>query len=294
MHVRHHVDEGLVGVEAALQHDERRARLQALLGGVGEPDLGPLVQPAADDEPVHRGEPRHHDADRPHQEVLHADRRRRVRVVERADVRVGLDERDLLLEVERRLVPPAHDVRHDLLGRRQVAHEVAVGPFPPEHGAGSYSGPRYRHPVGFAELLAHPEVVEELELRSGVGFLALHGGLEPGTAEIARRRGRAGGELVLHGQPAPRAARARAVGRRRSRRSTAARRVPRPRPHRHLGPRLLPAARAAAVGARRRREPRARHHARGGAARRAARSTASSTTSTRSRRTCAASIPATR
>jgi phage replication-related protein YjqB (UPF0714/DUF867 family) len=40
--------------------------------------------------------------------------------------------------------------------------------------------------VAFAELLAHPDVVEELELRSTVGFLALHGGLEPGTAELAR------------------------------------------------------------------------------------------------------------
>ena len=39
--------------------------------------------------------------------------------------------------------------------------------------------------MAFAELLAHPEVVEELELRSEVGFLALHGGLEPGTAELA-------------------------------------------------------------------------------------------------------------
>jgi phage replication-related protein YjqB (UPF0714/DUF867 family) len=39
--------------------------------------------------------------------------------------------------------------------------------------------------VAFAELLGHPQVVEELELRSAVGFLALHGGLEPGTAELA-------------------------------------------------------------------------------------------------------------
>jgi phage replication-related protein YjqB (UPF0714/DUF867 family) len=44
----------------------------------------------------------------------------------------------------------------------------------------------YRHRVTFAELLAHPDVVEELVLESPVGFLALHGGLEPGTAEIAR------------------------------------------------------------------------------------------------------------
>ena len=39
--------------------------------------------------------------------------------------------------------------------------------------------------MAFAELLGHPDVVEELELRSAVGLLALHGGLEPGTAEIA-------------------------------------------------------------------------------------------------------------
>jgi phage replication-related protein YjqB (UPF0714/DUF867 family) len=40
--------------------------------------------------------------------------------------------------------------------------------------------------VAFADLLAHPDVVEEQVLASTVGFLALHGGLEPGTAEIAR------------------------------------------------------------------------------------------------------------
>jgi phage replication-related protein YjqB (UPF0714/DUF867 family) len=56
--------------------------------------------------------------------------------------------------------------------------------------------------VGFAELLAHPEVVEELELRSAVGFLALHGGLEPGTAEIARdAAGRAGSSCYTVNQP---------------------------------------------------------------------------------------------
>jgi phage replication-related protein YjqB (UPF0714/DUF867 family) len=56
--------------------------------------------------------------------------------------------------------------------------------------------------VGFAELLAHPEVVEELELRSAVGFLALHGGLEPGTAEIARdAAGRAGSSYYTVNQP---------------------------------------------------------------------------------------------
>jgi phage replication-related protein YjqB (UPF0714/DUF867 family) len=47
--------------------------------------------------------------------------------------------------------------------------------------------------VAFAELLAHPDVVEESALRSPVGFLALHGGLEPGTAEIARAAADAAG-----------------------------------------------------------------------------------------------------
>jgi phage replication-related protein YjqB (UPF0714/DUF867 family) len=51
----------------------------------------------------------------------------------------------------------------------------------------------YRRRVAFAELLAHPEVVEELTLGSPVGFLALHGGLEPGTAEIARDAARRSG-----------------------------------------------------------------------------------------------------
>lgn len=39
--------------------------------------------------------------------------------------------------------------------------------------------------AGFADLLAEPGVVEEVELRSRVGFLAMHGGLEPGTSELA-------------------------------------------------------------------------------------------------------------
>jgi phage replication-related protein YjqB (UPF0714/DUF867 family) len=39
--------------------------------------------------------------------------------------------------------------------------------------------------MAFVELLAHPDVTEEQVLGSPVGFLALHGGLEPGTAEIA-------------------------------------------------------------------------------------------------------------
>jgi phage replication-related protein YjqB (UPF0714/DUF867 family) len=58
--------------------------------------------------------------------------------------------------------------------------------------------------VTFAELLGHPEVVEELELRanSAVGFLALHGGLEPGTAELARSAAaRAGASCYTVSQP---------------------------------------------------------------------------------------------
>jgi phage replication-related protein YjqB (UPF0714/DUF867 family) len=56
--------------------------------------------------------------------------------------------------------------------------------------------------VAFAELLAHPDVVEELELRSRVGFLALHGGLEPGTAELARvGAARAGASCYAVRQP---------------------------------------------------------------------------------------------
>ncbi len=56
--------------------------------------------------------------------------------------------------------------------------------------------------MAFAELLAHPEVVEELVLGSRVGFLALHGGLEPGTAEIARAAAaRAGSSCYAIVQP---------------------------------------------------------------------------------------------
>ena len=47
--------------------------------------------------------------------------------------------------------------------------------------------------MAFAELLAHPDVVEEQVLASPVGFLALHGGLEPGTAEIVREAARRAG-----------------------------------------------------------------------------------------------------
>jgi phage replication-related protein YjqB (UPF0714/DUF867 family) len=46
----------------------------------------------------------------------------------------------------------------------------------------------------FADLLRHPGVTEDVELRSRFGFLALHGGsLERGTAEIARAAADAAG-----------------------------------------------------------------------------------------------------
>ncbi len=56
----------------------------------------------------------------------------------------------------------------------------------------------YRFPVAFVDLLAHPDVVEEQVLAptaggGAVGFLALHGGLEPATAEIAVAAARAAG-----------------------------------------------------------------------------------------------------
>src|SRR5687767_8290556 len=45
----------------------------------------------------------------------------------------------------------------------------------------------------FAELLATPGVEERAVLRSRVGFLALHGGLEAATAEIAHAAAEAAG-----------------------------------------------------------------------------------------------------
>jgi phage replication-related protein YjqB (UPF0714/DUF867 family) len=52
------------------------------------------------------------------------------------------------------------------------------------------------------ELLATPGVREECRLRSRVGFLAIHGGLEQGTAEIARATAaRAGASLYVVEQP---------------------------------------------------------------------------------------------
>jgi phage replication-related protein YjqB (UPF0714/DUF867 family) len=55
----------------------------------------------------------------------------------------------------------------------------------------------------FAELLASPGVVERAELRSRVGFMAIHGGsLERGTAEIAAAAARrAGASLYTVEQP---------------------------------------------------------------------------------------------
>jgi phage replication-related protein YjqB (UPF0714/DUF867 family) len=45
--------------------------------------------------------------------------------------------------------------------------------------------PHHRTTVRFAELLAHPEVSEVVELRSAFGIMAFHGGLEGGTKEVA-------------------------------------------------------------------------------------------------------------
>jgi phage replication-related protein YjqB (UPF0714/DUF867 family) len=55
----------------------------------------------------------------------------------------------------------------------------------------------------FDELLRHPGVVEEWELRSPFGFLAIHGGsLERGTAEVATEAAdRAGASLYAVRQP---------------------------------------------------------------------------------------------
>jgi phage replication-related protein YjqB (UPF0714/DUF867 family) len=55
----------------------------------------------------------------------------------------------------------------------------------------------------FAELLAHPGVEEQVELRSRFGFLAIHGGsLERGTAEVAEAAAeQAGASLYAVRQP---------------------------------------------------------------------------------------------
>jgi len=52
------------------------------------------------------------------------------------------------------------------------------------------------------ELLSRPGVIERCELRAPFGFLALHGGLEAGTAEIAQRAAaRAGASVYAVVQP---------------------------------------------------------------------------------------------
>ncbi len=48
----------------------------------------------------------------------------------------------------------------------------------------------------FAELLACPGVEQHVDLRSAFGFLALHGGLEPGTAELADAAASASGASI--------------------------------------------------------------------------------------------------
>lgn len=56
--------------------------------------------------------------------------------------------------------------------------------------------------VGWAELLAHPQVREEATLGEPVGIMAFHGGLEAGTAEIARHAAdRSGASLYVVEQP---------------------------------------------------------------------------------------------
>lgn len=57
--------------------------------------------------------------------------------------------------------------------------------------------------VPWTELLGHPEVSEVAVARSRVGFMAFHGGLEAGTAEIAEvAAGRSGASLYVVRQPA--------------------------------------------------------------------------------------------
>jgi phage replication-related protein YjqB (UPF0714/DUF867 family) len=54
----------------------------------------------------------------------------------------------------------------------------------------------------FGDLLCQPGVAEQMVLRSRVGFLALHGGLEPGTSELAAEAAsRAGSSLYAVCQP---------------------------------------------------------------------------------------------
>jgi phage replication-related protein YjqB (UPF0714/DUF867 family) len=56
--------------------------------------------------------------------------------------------------------------------------------------------------VTWAELLSHPDVHEEAVLQGPLGLMAFHGGLEAGTAEIARAAAAASGaSLYLVEQP---------------------------------------------------------------------------------------------
>ena len=260
---------GSAGSKRRLMHDERRLPLQALLRRVREPDAAALVEATADHEAVHRGVLVEDLRDRPHEQVLDRDRRVGVRDVELADVGVGVAHRDLLLEVDGRLVPPPHEVRHDRpwsagrsrtsspSGRRQsmaadATHRPSRRQAPGLPRGGTVVG--WRSPT----CSRIPTWSRSRCWRSPVGFLALHGGLEPGTAEIAGEAARRSGtswytivqpdDLKHHvpsheNDPARRAA---------------ARRVPRPRRRGGLGARLLGARRPARRAARRWRRPRAR------------------------------------
>jgi phage replication-related protein YjqB (UPF0714/DUF867 family) len=71
---------------------------------------------------------------------------------------------------------------------------------------GRHAGPRHdaagHDAYVFADLLAHPGVEERCELRSSFGFMALHGGLEQATAELATDAAeRAGASLYTVVQP---------------------------------------------------------------------------------------------
>lgn len=56
--------------------------------------------------------------------------------------------------------------------------------------------------MAWSELLAHPEVTTTVVLGSEVGLLAFHGGVEPGTLEVATSVARrAGASLYAVGQP---------------------------------------------------------------------------------------------
>jgi phage replication-related protein YjqB (UPF0714/DUF867 family) len=57
--------------------------------------------------------------------------------------------------------------------------------------------------VTWAQLLAHPDVREEVVVAGPVGVMAFHGGLEMGTAEVARQVASASGaSLYIVDQPA--------------------------------------------------------------------------------------------